>query len=431
MPDIKVSQLPVATQANPSDAIVANQSGTTRTITVAQVISAEAATRAAADATLTASIATVNTNLSPLASPTFTGVPAAPTAVSGTSTTQIATTAFATTADLLRMRLTGADTMTGALNMGTHKINNVVDPAAAQDAATKNYVDTADLLRVTALDNYDPTGTSAYPVTHSPAARAAQLGDRYIITVAGSVNGKSVAIGDTLEALVNTPGNVTANWSVMQVVTQSATNVVVGLTRYATNAEALAESIGTAALTPSNLAVLVASTSQTGLAALATQAQANTGTDNTTIITPLTLQGKLNSIGTVQTVAVTIPTASVLTLNSVGYTVVPSPGVGLAILVLGATAQIKTYGGAAYATHTVLALKTDTADDAESQALITNTLLKRTAACIKVFQVVSGSDNNTPQLIGNKALKAYVVTGDPTAGSSDIVITCTYQTISV
>lgn len=41
-----------------------------------------------------------------------------------------------------RLRLDGSNTMTGALNMGTHTINNVVDPSTAQQAATKNYVDT-------------------------------------------------------------------------------------------------------------------------------------------------------------------------------------------------------------------------------------------------------------------------------------------------
>lgn len=35
----------------------------------------------------------------------------------------------------------GTVAMTADLNLGTHKISNVVDPAAAQDAATKNYVD--------------------------------------------------------------------------------------------------------------------------------------------------------------------------------------------------------------------------------------------------------------------------------------------------
>jgi len=40
------------------------------------------------------------------------------------------------------LRLSGVDTMLGALDMGTFQINNVVDPTAAQDAATMNYVDT-------------------------------------------------------------------------------------------------------------------------------------------------------------------------------------------------------------------------------------------------------------------------------------------------
>ena len=43
-------------------------------------------------------LGTVNLGHAPLASPTFTGTPAAPTATAGTSTTQLATTAFVTTA---------------------------------------------------------------------------------------------------------------------------------------------------------------------------------------------------------------------------------------------------------------------------------------------------------------------------------------------
>lgn len=49
-----------------------------------------------------------------LASPTFTGTPAAPTAAPGTNTTQLATTAFVTAADALAVKKAG-DTMTGPL----------------------------------------------------------------------------------------------------------------------------------------------------------------------------------------------------------------------------------------------------------------------------------------------------------------------------
>ena len=44
-------------------------------------------------------------------------------------------------ADNLRLKLDGTDTMSGALDMGSNLISNVTDPATAQDAATKNYVD--------------------------------------------------------------------------------------------------------------------------------------------------------------------------------------------------------------------------------------------------------------------------------------------------
>lgn len=47
----------------------------------------------------TTSLSTLSSTKAPLASPTFTGTPAAPTATAGTNTTQIATTAFVKTAN--------------------------------------------------------------------------------------------------------------------------------------------------------------------------------------------------------------------------------------------------------------------------------------------------------------------------------------------
>lgn len=55
---------------------------------------------------------------------------------------------YVDTRDALKVSKAG-DSMTGALAMGTNKITGMGDPTVAQDAATKNYVDTNDALKVT------------------------------------------------------------------------------------------------------------------------------------------------------------------------------------------------------------------------------------------------------------------------------------------
>ena len=52
------------------------------------------------------------------------------------------------------------DTMSGALAMGTNKITGLGDPTAAQDAATKNYIDTNPNL----VDQTSATGSANLPV---------------------------------------------------------------------------------------------------------------------------------------------------------------------------------------------------------------------------------------------------------------------------
>ena len=72
----------------------------------------------------------------PLASPSFTGVPLAPTAPNGTNTTQIATTAF-----VLATRLDQLAVPTADISLNSRKITNLADPVATTDAANKQYVD--------------------------------------------------------------------------------------------------------------------------------------------------------------------------------------------------------------------------------------------------------------------------------------------------
>lgn len=107
-----------------------------------------------------------DTSRAALASPTFTGTPAAPTAVADTNTTQLATTAFVvaqagsatplingTAAVGTSLRYARQDhvhpnqridqllTPTADVAFGTRKITGLGDPTNPQDAATKFYVD--------------------------------------------------------------------------------------------------------------------------------------------------------------------------------------------------------------------------------------------------------------------------------------------------
>jgi len=71
-----------------------------------------------------------------LASPTFTGTPAGPTAANGTNTTQLATTQYVMATRLDQFVAPNVD-----VSWNSRKITNLLDPTSGQDAATKNYVD--------------------------------------------------------------------------------------------------------------------------------------------------------------------------------------------------------------------------------------------------------------------------------------------------
>ncbi len=71
-----------------------------------------------------------------IASPTFTGAPAAPTAATGTNSTQLATTAF-----VLNTRLDQLANPTASVSLNGQRITSQADPIAGTDGATRNYVD--------------------------------------------------------------------------------------------------------------------------------------------------------------------------------------------------------------------------------------------------------------------------------------------------
>lgn len=113
------------------------------------------------DATVAAMLATMGG--APLASPTFTGTPAAPTAAQGTNTTQLATTAFVTTA--AREKLTANRTYYVGYDKGTCTMT-IASPCVVTDVAHGMSANDPIVFRTTgALPTGVTAGTTYYIIS--------------------------------------------------------------------------------------------------------------------------------------------------------------------------------------------------------------------------------------------------------------------------
>lgn len=134
MADLKISELPVATAPAGTELIEIVQGGVNKQTTVSSIggavsdasetvkgiieIATQAETNTGTDDVRALTPLKATTKFAPIASPTFTGTPAAPTAAPGTNTTQVATTAFVTALGILKVdqltsfrRLTASHTL--------------------------------------------------------------------------------------------------------------------------------------------------------------------------------------------------------------------------------------------------------------------------------------------------------------------------------
>lgn len=103
--------------------------------------------------------------------------------------------------------ITGNKIITGTLSVQT--------PIASDHAVTKAY---ADGLVVGLLDDRGSynASTNLFPTTRGSGTSGAILkGDLWYVSVAGTLGGKAVNIGDSFRALVDAPGQVSGNWSIL------------------------------------------------------------------------------------------------------------------------------------------------------------------------------------------------------------------------
>lgn len=103
-------------------------------------------------------------------------------------------------------------------NPATPIINgDVFGSAAAAETAAKSYADSLVVGLWDDRGNYDAS-VNAYPSSGGSGTAGAILkGDIWTISVGGTLpTGQAVVSGDTVRALINTPGNTQANWAIAE-----------------------------------------------------------------------------------------------------------------------------------------------------------------------------------------------------------------------
>jgi hypothetical protein len=137
------------------------------------------------------------------------------------------------------------------------------NPVSNNAAVTKGYVDGLVDSSMKSPDGFATTATGDYPSDYKSSGIVSEGDTFYVtdITNGTTVGTKSVNLGDLLVALVDTPGNTDSDWVIMETNRDQATETV------------------------------------KGVAQLATQAQTDAGTDDSTIVTPLKLDTYISNAG--------------------------------------------------------------------------------------------------------------------------------------
>ena len=173
-----------------------------------------------------------------------------------------------TTALGTKLPLAGG-TMTGAINMGTHQINNLATPSASTDATTKGYVDGILGSATAAATSAASAATSASSALVSQTAAATSATSAAASATAAATSATSAAASATAAATSAASAATSASTATTQAAaaSTSANSAATSATSSATSASAALTSANSASLSQT-----AAATSATSAAASATAA---------------------------------------------------------------------------------------------------------------------------------------------------------------
>jgi hypothetical protein len=165
---------------------------------------------------------------------------------------------------------------------------NASSTTLATSSAIKSYID-GQVGELGNLEGGWDASSGSFPVGSTPVS-GTKKGDYWYVTTAGTTAGIVFNVGDVIIANKNAASTSSAaDWIALEVNRGQASTTVLGLVTLATDAEVQTGTDSSKVVTPSSLSARTATETRTGIAEIATQAEVTAGTDDNRFITPLKL----------------------------------------------------------------------------------------------------------------------------------------------